>query len=145
MANSLAHAASLSLAANTVKPATKFYNIIAKFTDEQYATINQSTAGRFDPRVYVNCLQVRVDKDPRVETSCSWLINSCVLLISEFRYYYQCNYEPLQYHSITYTVALNGTGWYSFPDVKLGHSQGRAAYINEAITETWMVAQCRMS
>ena len=32
--------------------------IIAKFTDEQYATINQSTAGRFDPRVFVNCLQV---------------------------------------------------------------------------------------
>ena len=31
---------------------------IAKFTDEQYATINQSTAGRFDPRVFVNCLQV---------------------------------------------------------------------------------------
>ena len=25
--------------------------IIAKFTDEQYATINQSTAGRFNPRV----------------------------------------------------------------------------------------------
>ena len=32
--------------------------IIAKFTDEQYATINQSTAERFDPRVFVNCLQV---------------------------------------------------------------------------------------
>ena len=32
---------------------------IAKFTDEQYATINQSTAGRFDPRVFVNCLQVK--------------------------------------------------------------------------------------
>ena len=31
---------------------------IAKFTDEQYTTINQSTAGRFDPRVFVNCLQV---------------------------------------------------------------------------------------
>ena len=28
-----------------------------------------------------------VDKDPRVETSCSWLINSCALLISEFCYY----------------------------------------------------------
>ena len=34
------------------------YVPIAKFTDEQYATINQSTAGRFDPRVFVNCLQV---------------------------------------------------------------------------------------
>ena len=31
--------------------------IIAKFTDEQYTTINQSTVGRFDPRVLVNCLQ----------------------------------------------------------------------------------------
>ena len=32
--------------------------IIAKFTDEQYTTINQSTAGHFNPRVFVNCLQV---------------------------------------------------------------------------------------
>ena len=31
----------------------------AKFTDEQYATINQSTAGRFNLRVFVNCLQVK--------------------------------------------------------------------------------------
>ena len=31
---------------------------LAKFTYEQYATINQSIAGRFDPRVIVNCLQV---------------------------------------------------------------------------------------
>ena len=68
---------------------------LAKFTDDQYTTINQSTAGRFDPRVFVNCLQV--DKVPRVETSCSWLINSCVLLISEF-HYFQRNYEPLQYY-----------------------------------------------
>ena len=48
--------------------------ILAKFIDEQYTTINQSTAGRFDLRVFVNCLQVKVDKvdkDPRVETSCS--------------------------------------------------------------------------
>ena len=29
-----------------------------KFTNKQYTTINQSTAGRFDPRVLVNCLQV---------------------------------------------------------------------------------------
>ena len=28
-----------------------------------------------------------IDKDPRVETSCSCLINSCVLLISECGYY----------------------------------------------------------
>ena len=33
-------------------------DMVAKFTDEQYATINQSTAGRFDPRVFVNCLQL---------------------------------------------------------------------------------------
>ena len=32
--------------------------LVAKFTDEQYTTINQSTAGHFDPRVFVNCLQV---------------------------------------------------------------------------------------
>ena len=32
--------------------------MIAKFTDEQYTTINQSTAGLFDPRVIVNCLQL---------------------------------------------------------------------------------------
>ena len=51
--------------------------IIAKFTDEQYATINQSTAGRFDPRVFVNCLQVSTCNqsttgrfDPRVFVNC---------------------------------------------------------------------------
>ena len=33
-------------------------DIVTKFTDEQYTTINQSTAGRFDPRVFVNCLQI---------------------------------------------------------------------------------------
>ena len=32
--------------------------IVAKFTDEQYTTINQSTAGHFDPRVFINCLQM---------------------------------------------------------------------------------------
>ena len=30
-------------------------DIVVKFTDEQYTNINQSTAGRFDPRVFVNC------------------------------------------------------------------------------------------
>ena len=30
---------------------------VAKFNDEQYTTINQSTVGRFDPRVFANCLQ----------------------------------------------------------------------------------------
>ena len=33
-------------------------DIVAKFTDEQYTTINQSTAGQFDPRGFVNCLHV---------------------------------------------------------------------------------------
>ena len=27
--------------------------------DEQYTTINQSTAGHFDPRVFANCLQLQ--------------------------------------------------------------------------------------
>ena len=31
-------------------------DIVVKFTDEQYTTINQSTAGHIDLRVYVNCL-----------------------------------------------------------------------------------------
>ena len=33
-------------------------DIVAKFADEQYTTIYQSTAGRSDQRVFVNCLQV---------------------------------------------------------------------------------------
>ena len=53
---------------------------IAKFTDEQYTTINQSTAGRFDPRVFVNCLQVETCCERRLFI---WLqsgdvINMCV-------------------------------------------------------------------
>ena len=31
--------------------------LVAKFTDEQYTTVNQSRAGCFDPKVFVNCLQ----------------------------------------------------------------------------------------
>ena len=31
---------------------------VATFTDVQYTTINQSTAGRFDSRVFVNCLHI---------------------------------------------------------------------------------------
>ena len=30
-------------------------DILVKFTDEQYTNINQSTAERFDLRVFVNC------------------------------------------------------------------------------------------
>ena len=42
--------------------------LVGKFTDEQYRTVNQSTAGRFDPRVFVNCLQVTLGlKRPAVD------------------------------------------------------------------------------
>ena len=34
--------------------------LVVKFTEEQYTTINQSRAGHFDPRVFVNCLQVQL-------------------------------------------------------------------------------------
>ena len=33
-------------------------DIVANFTDEQYTNINQSTAGRFNLRDFVNCLQI---------------------------------------------------------------------------------------
>ena len=58
--------------------------------------MNQSRAGRFDLKVFVNCIQV--DKDLWVETSCPCLINSCVLFNKEFCYQCQCNYKPLQHH-----------------------------------------------
>ena len=48
------------------------------------------------PRVFVNCLQVSSWQRPSGWNVLQLLINSCVLLISEFRYY-QRNYEPLQY------------------------------------------------
>ena len=49
-------------------------------TAEQYTTINQSTAGHFDPRVFVNCLQVEKCCERRLFI---WLqsgdvINACV-------------------------------------------------------------------
>ena len=51
--------------------------------DKQYLTVDKyvySTAGYFDLKVFVSCLQV--DKDLCVETSCcSVFINSCVLLM----------------------------------------------------------------
>ncbi len=52
----------------TLKCHTHKLIFVTKFTDEQHTTINQSTAGRFNPRVFVNCLQV-----------------------------YKRNYKPLQY------------------------------------------------
>ena len=36
--------------------AHSWVDIVVKFTDEHYTTINQATAERFDPRVFVNCL-----------------------------------------------------------------------------------------
>ena len=37
----------------------------------QLIMINQSNAERFDLKVFVNCVQDAVDKDLRVETSCT--------------------------------------------------------------------------
>ena len=43
----------------------------AKFAHDHYTTVNQSTAGRFDLRVFVNCLQVH--SKHAVVTSCKQL------------------------------------------------------------------------
>ena len=43
---------------DTVEAHSCVVDIVVKFTDEHYTTINQSTAEHFDPRVFVNCLQV---------------------------------------------------------------------------------------
>ena len=43
----------------------------AKFADDHYTTVNQSTAGHFDLRVFVNCLQVHGKH--AVVTSCQQL------------------------------------------------------------------------
>ena len=59
-----------------------------------------------------------VDKDPWVKTSCSWLNNSCVLLISEFRNLHtvaQC--EVKWYNKI---ITPTGQGQQSWPMAK-GH------------------------
>ena len=72
------------LLTNDAVEAHSCIDIVAEFTDEQYATINQvqdaSTRGSLSTAY-------KSDKDPQAEMSCSWLINSCVLLISELRYY----------------------------------------------------------
>ena len=47
-------------------------DIVAKFTDEQYTTIKQSTAGHFDPRVFVNCLQVEKCCERRLFMVTKW-------------------------------------------------------------------------
>ena len=50
-------------------------DIVAKFPDEQYTIINQSTAGRFDPRVLVNCLQVYTTL--ALSTYMKWKVKEC--------------------------------------------------------------------
>ena len=40
--------------------------LAAKFTDKQYITTSQSTAGHFDPTVFVNCLQVEKSCETRL-------------------------------------------------------------------------------
>ena len=55
--------------------AHSFVDIVAKFTDEQYTIINQSTAGHFDPRVLVNCLQVYTTL--ALSTYMKWKVKEC--------------------------------------------------------------------
>ena len=54
--------------------------IVAKFTDEQCTTINQSTAGRFNARVFVNCLQVEkyCERRPFIWLQSGDVTNACV-------------------------------------------------------------------
>ena len=62
--------------------------LVAKFTDEQYTTIIQSRAGRFDPRVFVPCKQLTKtlwSKRPALDCV-------IVLFISEF-----CHYDVVLY------------------------------------------------
>ena len=62
------------------KPLEPTSSVVAKFTDEQYTTINQSKAGRFDPRVFVNCLQVEQCCERRlfIWLQSSDVTNTCV-------------------------------------------------------------------
>ena len=49
------------------------YIYLVKFTDEQYTAINQSTAGRFDPRVFVNCLHIPINhRSPHTQCTCMY-------------------------------------------------------------------------
>ena len=74
-------------------------------------TVNDKfTAGRFDPKVFVNCVQYAVDKDLRVETSCSkFIINSCVF--AQERIWHQCRTHQCMVlrYCITYMCAVP---WY---------------------------------
>ena len=72
---------------------------------EQDATGNdKSNAGRFNPEVFVNCVQddscTQLTKSSGSKCPAfDFVIISCVLLKNLVSLYYQCNYEPLQYHS----------------------------------------------
>ena len=59
---------------------TNNVSLVGKFTDEQYTTINQSTAGRFNPRVFVNCLQVEkcCERRPFIWLQRGDATNACV-------------------------------------------------------------------
>ena len=62
------------------------YWLVVKFTDEQCTTINESTV-RFQPEGLCQLLTCKQLTKTLGLKSYSWLINSCVLLISEFCYY----------------------------------------------------------
>ena len=59
---------------------SNYIMLVARFTDEQYTTINQSRAERFDPRVFVNWLQVEkcCERGLFIWLQCSDVSNMCV-------------------------------------------------------------------
>ena len=68
--------------------------IVVKFTDEQYAIINQSIAGLFDPRVFINCLQVVTCKQLTTRMDVFGCVGLCMGLkrpVSLFMYMSQLN------------------------------------------------------
>ena len=67
------------------------YNDTRILSKTQLIMINQSNAGHFNPKDFVNCVQDGVDKDLRVEMSCICLIyhyqlclaqESCIIVLS---------------------------------------------------------------
>ena len=95
----------------TAADSTCNWNIAEKFTDEQYTNINQSTAGHFDLRVFVNCLQVEKCCERRL-----FILNRNVLqLIDKYlciahqwiSLLYQHNYELLQHHGTWLYIYIN--------------------------------------
>ena len=58
--------------------------IVVKFTDEQYTTINQLTAGRFNRRVFVSCLQVEKCCERRlfIRLQRGDITNACVFKVN---------------------------------------------------------------